>query len=556
MIFLLSALAWVLPNHYPPWTNFHSEFLAFFSLGCLILLLFKHACNLFLAPLISAAVLLLAAIPLLQFAGGIVFFAGDAFMSAFYSAGFAFAIISSYSFSKQRFSSENCTWLFPAHALLTAASLSSLLAVLQWLSLTDNFTTFTAVTDIGDRAMANLGQPNQLGTLLLMGLLALVLMFELFKINQLLLILGGVCLTWAIVLTVSRTAMLSALVIAGFLFYKIRARRVLASPLRLQNTYVLLWLALFFAAVLSLPFVNSALLLASDRQIDLLNNNGRVAIWLQTLKAIYESPWAGYGWNQTSVAQAVGALHSPSNLAFTNAHNIILDLLVWVGLPFGLVISVSCGYWLFTRAKLVKTTGAIYAMAMLLPFLVHSMLEFPFAYAYFLLTAGLLIGVIESDCLEGRLFLVPKPVAAFGLALMTAIGGYSAYEYLGIEEDYRVARFENLKVGHTPKDYVQPDILIHTQLAAMLVALRQPAMPNMTSEQVERLRKVSLRFGARSMVYRYAVALGLNGQPAAAARQMLVFRGMFGERAYELFKLDLRQLQAEKYPELAAVVLP
>ena len=556
MTFLLSALAWLLPNHYPPWTNFHSEFMAFLAIGCLMLSLFKHSHNSFSVPVISVAVLLLVAIPWLQFAGGIVFFAGDAVMSAFYSAGLAFAIVSAYSFSKQCFGSDNNTWLLPAHAVLTAASVSALLAVLQWLSLTDSFTTFVAVTDIGDRAMANLGQPNQLGTLLLMGLLALVLMFELVKISQLLLNLGGVFLTWAIVLTESRTALLSALVIAGFLFYKIRARRVLGSPLRLQNKHVVLWLALYFAAVLSLPFLNSALLLAGDRQIDLLNNNGRFVIWLQTLQAIYESPWAGYGWNQTSVAQADGALYVPGNLTFTNAHNIILDLLVWVGLPLGLVISVGFGYWLLTRVRLVKTAGAIYSMAMLLPFLVHSMLEFPFAYAYFLLMAGLLIGIVESDCLKARCFVVSKPLAAFGLAFMTAIGGYSAYEYLQIEEDYRVARFENLKVGRTPKDYVQPDILIHTQLAAMLAALRQPAVPNMTSEQVERLRKVSLRFGARSMVYRYAVALGLNGQPAAAARQMLILRAMFGQRAYELFKLELRQLQAEKYPELAAVVLP
>ena len=556
MTFLLFTLAWLLPNHYPPWTNFHSELLAFFSLGCLILSQLRHFRHSFSAPVISIAVLLLAAIPWLQFVGGIVFFAGDAFMSAFYTAGFAFAIVVGNLCSKRRFSSDSSTWLLPAHALLTAASLSALLAVLQWLSLTDNFTTFVAVTDIGDRAMANLGQPNQLGTLLLMGLLALVLMFELRVINQLLLILGGVFLTWPIVLTESRTAMLSVLVMTGFLFYKIQARRMLGSPLRLQNTHVLLWLALFCAAALGLTFVNSALLLAGDRQMELLNSNGRVAIWLQTLWAIYESPWAGYGWNQTPVAQAVGSLHRPGDLAFTNAHNILLDLFAWLGLPLGLLISMGFGYWLYIRATLVKSTGAIYAMAMLLPFLVHSMLEFPFAYAYFLLMAGLLIGVVESDCATTRCFLVLKPVAAFGLAVMTAVGGYAAYEYLRIEEDFRVARFENLKVGRTPDDHVRPDILIHTQLAAMLATLRQPAVPNMTSEQLERLRKVSLRFGARSMVFRYAVALGLNGQPAAAARQMQVFRGMFGERAYQMFKLELRQLQVEKYPELAAVLMP
>lgn len=558
MTYVLLTLAWLLPNHYLPWVNFHSEFVAFLGLGFLLFIQLRRSNSGLLLPPIAVAALSLAAVPWLQYFSGLVFYAGDAFVSAFYIVGFALAVATGFAHHQQHIAikGQNIVWLLPAQVLLSAAGVSALLAFLQWLSLTGSFSTYLAVTDIGDRAMANLGQPNQLGTLLLTGLLALVLMFELNKISQLLLIVGGILLAWAVVLTESRTAMLSALIMVGFLSYKIRTRRALGLPLRVQYTHVSLWLALFGAAALSLPLVNSALLLAGDRQMDLLNNNGRVGIWLQTLHAVYESPWVGYGWNQTPVAQAVGALHNPGDLAFTNAHNVLLDLFAWVGLPLGLLTAMGFGYWLYTRARRVKSTGAVYALAILLPFLVHSMLEFPFAYAYFLLMAGLLIGVVESDCATTRRFLVPKPVVAVGLAVMTALGGYASYEYFLIEEDYRVARFENLNVGRTPNDHVRPDIVVHTQLAAMLAALRQPAVPNMTNEQVERLRKVSLRFGARSMVYRYAVALGLNGQPAAATRQMQVFRGMFGERAYQLFKLQLRELQAEKYPELAAVLTP
>lgn len=556
MGYFFLVVAWLLPNHYPPWVNFHSEFLAFVGLAVLALRHIKRLNATLSSPKIGVAVLLLAVIPYAQYMAGLVFYSGDAFISTFYAIGFAVAIALGYSQCRQNNGIISDVWLLPSHVLFMAALTSGFLAVLQWLSLTENFAIFVSPTDIGDRAMANLGQPNQLGTLLLMGLLALVLMFELRKISQLLLVMGAVFLTWVIVLTESRTAMLSALVMAGFLFYKIQARARLGTPLRLRYAHVLLWLAFFCAFALSLPSVNSALLLAGDRQIELLNNNGRVAIWLQTLHAVYESPWVGYGWNQTPVAQAVGALHSPGDLAFTNAHNIFLDLFAWVGLPLGSLISMGFGSWLYTRVRLVNSTGAIYAMTMLLPFLVHSMLEFPFAYAYFLLMAGLLIGVVESDFVTTRRFLFPRRVAALGLAVMTAVGGYAAYEYILIEEDYRVARFENLRVGRTPDDHVRPDIVVHNQLAEMLAALRQPAVPNMTSEQVERLRKVSLRFGARSMVYRYAIALGLNGQPVAATRQMQVFRGMFGERAYQVFKFQLRELQAEKYPELAAVLLP
>ena len=556
MTLIFFSLAWLIPNHYPPWVNFHSEFTAFLGLAFLTLAWLKRSQANVAIPSIAGAVLALVAIPWAQYIAGLVFYAGDAFMSSFYGLGFAVAITLGYAHSMQPDRASGVVWLLPAHALLGAALTSGLLAVLQWLSLTDSLATFVTTTDIGDRAMANLGQPNQLGTLLLMGLVALVLFFELFKTSHLLLIVGSSFLTWAMVLTESRSAMLSALVMAGFLLYKIRARSLLGTPLRLQSLPTLLWLVLFGLAVASLPWVNSALLLASDRDIALFENNGRVAIWLQTLYAICESPWFGYGWNQTSVAQAAGALHSPGELAFTNAHNIVLDLLAWVGLPLGLLVTAGFTYWLYARVKAVQSTQAIYAMAMLLPVLVHSLLEFPFAYAYFLLTAGLLIGIVEADCVTTGTYGISRRLAGFVLAVLTGIGGYSAYEYLLIEEDYRVARFENLKVGTTPADYRLPPILLHTQLAGLMTALRQPAVRNMDRMQMERLCKTSLRFGLRPLVFRYAVALGLNGEPAAAGQQMQVFRGMFGERAYQRFKAEIRTLQAEKYPELAAVKLP
>ena len=555
MSHLFFIAAWLLPNHYPPWVNFHSEFFAFLGLLFLLLVLLRRSSCAVAAPTIAIVALALAVVPWLQFATGLVFYAGDAFMSSFYSAGLAIAIALGYAHSSPRDVTDAGAWLFPAQVLLVASLASSLLAVLQWLSLTDAFSTFVTTTDLGNRAMANLGQPNQLGTLLLMGLAALVLMFELVKISQWLLITGSAFLTWGVVLTESRTAMLSALVMAGFLFYKTRVRRLLGRALRLQVVHIWIWLLAFFLAEMSLPLVNSALLLASERDIGLFEGNGRAVIWLQTLYAIYESPWLGYGWNQTPVAQATGALHYPGDLAFSNAHSIVLDLLAWVGLPLGMLITAGFVYWLYTRSRAAKSTAAIYAIAMLFPLLVHSMLEFPFAYSYFLLTAGLLIGVVEAEYATKTSFWVPMRIAGVALVVLSGIGVYSAYEYLLVEEDYRVARFENLRVGITPADYTRPPILIHTQLGALLTTLRQPATRGMDSMQMERLRKTSLRFGLRPLVFRYAVALGLNGEPAAADRQMQIFRGMFGELAYQRFKTEIRTLQAEKYPELAVLKL-
>lgn len=558
MIYVFLTLAWLLPNHYLPWVNFHSESAAFFGLGFLLL---TYRCSfssgLHLPP-IAVAALSLAVVPWVQYFTGLVFYAGDAFISSFYVAGFALAVALGFAHHQQPMSvkGQKTAWLLPAQVLLSAAGVSALLAFLQWLSLTGSFITYMTVTDIGDRAMANLGQPNQLGTLLLMGLAALVLMFELFKAGPLVLSLGAACLTWAMVLTESRTAILSAFTMSCFLMYKLHQSRTAAQPMRLQAKFIALWWLFFILVWQLLPIVNEALLMHDSRGIKLLDNNARTTIWLQTFYAIAESPWFGYGWNQTSVAQAAGAVHYPGDMAFGNAHNIILDVIAWVGLPLGLLITVAFLYWLLTRLKAVRDTGATYAAAILLPFLVHSLLEYPFAYAYFLLTAGLLIGIVEAAYSPTSVVHISRRVSSAALILLTVLGGYAAYEYVSIEEDYRVARFENLRVGRTEADYVRPDILIHTQLRDLLAALRQPAVRDMDKAQLDRLRKVSLRFALRPLVFRHAIALGLNNQPAAAAQQMWVFRGMFGEDAYQHFKSELRNLQAEKYPELANVSLP
>jgi O-antigen ligase len=552
---LFLVVSWLLPNHYPPWVNFHSEFVAFLGLGVLLWSWLKASPVPMAVPTVAVATLFLAALPCVQYSLNLIFFAGDAVVSSFYVFGFAVAIVLGFSHSLVG-TNKDGAWLLPARVLATAAIVSTLLAVLQWLSLTEGLSTFVTVTDTGDRAVANLGQPNQLGSLLLMGLAAAVLMYERHTGNSLLFIICSLAFTWGIVLTESRTAIVSALVMAGFMGYKIRSRRLAGEPMRLRLSHIFAWLGAYFLAAMALPAINTALLLHQERGIALFNDNGRSTIWRQTLFAIFESPWLGYGWNQTPVAQAAGAIFHPGELAFTNAHNVVLDLLAWVGLPLGLALTAGFIYWVLTRIKAVSSTGAIYAMAMLIPVLVHSMLEFPFAYAYFLLTAGFLVGIVESDYVSKIRVTVAKRAALIGLAAFAVIGSYSAYEYLLIEEDYRVARFENLNVGRTEAHYQPPAILIHTQLAALLAAIRQPAVRQMDSVQMERLRQVALRFGMRPLVFRYAVALGLNGESAAAAAQMLVFRNMFGERAYQRFKVEFQIVQAEKYPELAAIPLP
>jgi len=85
---ILLLLAWVVPNHYAPWSAFYSEALAFaglFSLGCGAFA--KGNIRIALTG-VTVVVLPLMAIPMIQYYLGIVYFFGDALMATLYLGAF------------------------------------------------------------------------------------------------------------------------------------------------------------------------------------------------------------------------------------------------------------------------------------------------------------------------------------------------------------------------------------------------------------------------------------------------------------------------------------
>ncbi len=544
------ALAWLAYDHYRPWVNFHSEALALGSMG----LLMVSQCSsrhvaMVSAPRIVCWVMAVALLPWLQYLLGISLFAGDALLVSLYLCGLGAAVWLGYCYTTVP-SDRQAALASVFYMLWFAALVSAAIGLLQWLTLQEGLAMYVVQTDAGDRAMGNLGQPNQLATLLLVGMAALAWTFERKCIGRLGLIVGVAFMSMALVFTQSRAGMLSALVVAVFLTWKAHVM-----PGRIAPRYIVAWLLAFGAAVQMLPYLHELLLMGSSRSVN-LGDSARVTIWKQMLSGIGQSPWLGYGWNQTPTAHAAGGLVVPGSLTYTNAHNIVLDILAWSGVPLGLLLTGVCAYWFASRMLVATRSNAVYAMACLLPIAVHSMVEYPFAYSYFLLAAGLMVGIVEAS--HGGIKTVEVKLRWVGgaLAIWFVLGSYMVYEYLLIEEDFRVVRFENLRIGQTPAEYEVPRVWMLSHMGAMLKAARQQALPGMKAEELENLRKASLRFPYGSLGLRYALALGLNGNPAGATHQMAVIRGMYGDYYYQAAVSVLRALQQEKYPELSQVVTP
>ena len=548
---LLFASSWLAYDHYRPWVNFHSESLAFAGVGLLVASRCMAVGN--KTRLIPKVVLWVSAvmlIPWVQYVFNISLFAGDALVASLFIYSLAAAIWLGYGYATDVNDEQS---LFPVFCVLWVVAIASAsIGLLQWLNLQEFFTVYVVQTDVGDRAMGNLGQPNQLATLMLIGIASLVWTFEKKRIGTTGLMVGVAFLTVALVLSRSRAGMLSALVVSIFLLSK--SGSVAA---RLRARHIVAWVMFYGLGLLLIPHLQDFLMLGGDiRTMDVTEDSSRSIIWKQVWTGISQAPWFGYGWNQTPTAHSVGSIAVPGLLTYTNAHNMVLDLLAWNGIPLGLLLTGLCGWWFASRIYRIHQVNAVYAMAALLPVLVHSMVEYPFAYSYFLLTAGLMIGIVEASHLGVKTISLKLRWMATSLAIWFVVGSYMVYEYLLIEKDFVVVRFENLRVGQTPADYAAPDIWLLSHMAAMLNAYRQKAAPGMSPAGLENLRRVSLRFPYGALVLRYAIALGLNGLPAEATHQFAVIRGMYGPGYYQAAVSVMRELQREKYPELSQVVTP
>jgi hypothetical protein len=546
---LFFSCAWLAYDHYQPWVNFHSEALSLWGLGLLALAecLRPQTSPSWSTPRTPIAVTGgVMGFVWLQWFLGIGIFVGDALLVSLYLCGLAVAITLGHRYATVGVPDTNLKWVFVP--LAVAALLSATIGLLQWQNLEGVLGMYAVEASIGDRPMGNLGQPNQLATLLLMGLVSLAWLYSRGHGGRLVCAVCVGFLTLVLALTQSRAGMLGAVTVSIFLAWKAHT-----IPSRLTPKHFLIWLLGYGLLLLLIRTIYDPWLIGGSRSLSITFD--RYAIWGQALAAIAQSPWVGYGWSQTPAAQAVGSMTVPGAAIFTFSHNIVLDMLLWNGIPTGLVIAGLCAWWFLSRLRSSTQTHAVYAMAALLPVLVHSMVEYPFAYAYFLLTAGLMVGVVEASHPRASVTLLPRKWVALGLIAWFCMGGVMVYEYFRVEANYRLARLVSEGLEPTPPNFQPPPIFLLTQLGALLTATHIHPAPNLLPAELETMRLVLHRFHNREVHLNYILALGLNGNTAEAIRQLTILRAMYGNRSFKVAQFVLGNWQ-KTFPELALVQVP
>jgi len=548
--------SWLIPLHILPWAGWHQEVLSF----ALVLVLGWHALILarkterVLVPKITLILIAGAMVILAQWMGHQITFGGDALVLGFYLGLVVVCFCVGYAVSRQGSSTATTMHEF-ALVVLSGALFSVAIALVQAFDVWDGASMINRVESMR-RPGANLGQPNHLATLLLMGVASLAYLYESKKCSKVLASLCFASLIFGVAVTESRTGLLSFFFMAGWWLVRRRSVVFSVSPfvvlLGCASLLFLLWAwPPFFGFVQTGGNVDGLL----AERVN-LSAGSRLVVWPQLVEAVLQRPWFGWGLREVSKAHNA-VLHSYSQSEpFTFAHNIILDLAVGIGLPFAILLVALVVFWLWQRVQDTKCLLPWYCIALALPLLVHSMLEFPFAYAYLMVPAMFAIGVLEGTLAPHRVFKVNWWVAAGALFVVTAMMSWSVFEYIAVEEDFRVARFEAMHMGQTPSDYERPKIYMLTQLDALLEGARIVPSPGMSSERIELARKVAMRYPWTATQNRYALSLALNGNAEEAIRQLKVMRTMYGEHMYEAIKTNWKELGDTRYPVLKLVAMP
>ncbi len=523
---LALLISWLIPHHYSPWLTSGSEFSAFAAAIILSLLLFKQKIVL---PRISIFIAICALIPIVQWSFGVIFFLGDALIVSFYILGLGCVIMIGHNLSLNESIKDK---ILPsiASVFIIGAVLSTWIAFRQWLHLNPGFSYFEAYIppDTPYRPFANFGQPNNLATLLCMGIAGTWYLFEQRRIGVIASSLLAGFLICGVVLTQSRTPWIGAIFILIWWFWKGRY----TSP-RLSWIGTAAWIGLFVGLVLLLPHITMQQGLTEVKLAEHAQASERLYLWQQFSLAVVQGPWWGYGWNQISVAQIAMSNSFPVAIMTNSSHNILLDLLIWNGPMIGTIFIIVIGFWICHLGYFARSRESVFALLAVGFVLIHGMLEYPLAYAYFLLPVGFLLGMVNGEqnltvqlprlpAITIPHFILPKAVFAGFLVMGVSCMIWIGQEYAGLNRDFRTRIL-------TPQDN---DTVLLTQLRDQLRLRHSDPTAKMTAEQLNWARNVAYRYPQIANLKHYAIALASNNQPAQAKLELVNLRALYGDTVY------------------------
>jgi len=288
--------------------------------------------------------------------------------------------------------------------LLIAGILSSAIGIVQVFAPSWPDGDWVARTYIVGRAVGNMRQPNHLSSLLVWAVIAAVWLGEAGVIKRWARTALTLLFIFVIVLSASRTGTVSVGLLAVWALLDRRLSRAARALLLLAPVaYAVFWFGTSAWADYSHHVFGGETRFSTKGDI----SSSRWGIWANTLALIRMHPWAGVGFGEFNFAWTLTPFPGRPVAFFDHTHNLVLQLAVELGLPLAALVLGLLGWALY--AALQKALRARddadprqaplrrAAFMMVLLILLHSLLEYPLWYAYFLLPAAFAFGLCLGE---------------------------------------------------------------------------------------------------------------------------------------------------------------
>lgn len=533
---VLLASSWLWPFRPAPLISFTQEVLALTAAALLLPLLLSKK---ILIPIYFFTVLGIGAIPVLQYWQGSIPFAGNAWLTSIYLAAFALMLLAGYNLTDNKKSTHNFTALL-ASIFMLAATLSTWIALRQYLHLADSS---WEINLNSGRPYANLAQPNNLATLLGLGLAGCLYFYETRRFGHFSAGILSAFLLLGLAVTQSRTPWVTSLAILVFWFIKMRT----FSP-RLTFLHLCLWVGFYVFLIVTLPYFYNLIEFKAASLADRAAALERWSLWSQLWHAAWNGPFWGYGWNQTNAAQVSVTLEYPLSMMTSYSHNLVLDLLLWNGLIPGSIIVIGVGVWLLRLGWFAHTKESLFALIAAGFILTHSMLEFPFAYAYFLLPLGLLLGISSVDMPNKQQFIFPRSL----LLIIIIAGGWliklAITDYQIIKADYLAQRMKAANVIGFENKVPIVEVKLLTQFRELQRFKAIPPSSDYNAKELAWMKSVVHQYPHLANLYKYALILRLNGQPKLSEQYLKLLCNLHGTKFCEQAYIEIEAYSDNNTP--------
>ena len=309
------------------------------------------------------------------------------------------------------------------------------------------------------RATGNLRQPNHLSSILLWSIVAAVWLGDRRILGRAVGAVLAAAFVWGVMLAGSRTGAIGVLTLAVWGVLDRRLSRsgrlvLIAAPL----VYALAWWATSQVLHPGQAAVGAAARFTGSGPFETYT---RLSIWSNALDLVAMRPWIGVGLGEFNFAWTLTPFPTRPNEFFDHAHNLVLQFAAELGVPLALVVLALLTFATYRAlrnalddgralpvSRLFASTapgdrstpsGSMQRAAFMIVLMagMHSMLEYPLWYSYFLLPTAFVLGLcVERRDPEGMdegsgEANVTRPFV-FAAMLMMLGGTLAVYDYMRV----------------------------------------------------------------------------------------------------------------------------